>query len=113
MSLEEHQIDACTLDEDSKDRQSRNQSKFLPRWCRCACPRAAAHARDQGAPVYYPGGGGWRAPPKARVEVLKPPVKVVHGCTLGTKEARSLAKSLLRLAPDRPSCRTRRLREPP
>ena len=52
-----------------------------------------------GKPVFYPVGGGWRALAKAHMEAAEAPVKVVHGYTLATEEARSFAKSLLRLAP--------------
>jgi exopolyphosphatase / guanosine-5'-triphosphate,3'-diphosphate pyrophosphatase len=52
-----------------------------------------------GNPVFYPVGGGWRALAKAHMEAAKAPVKVVHGYTLAIEEARTFAKSLLRLAP--------------
>jgi exopolyphosphatase / guanosine-5'-triphosphate,3'-diphosphate pyrophosphatase len=50
-------------------------------------------------PLFYPVGGGWRALAKAHMEAADAPVKVVHGYTLATEEARRFAKSLLRLGP--------------
>jgi exopolyphosphatase / guanosine-5'-triphosphate,3'-diphosphate pyrophosphatase len=54
-----------------------------------------------GKPVFYPVGGGWRALAKAHMEAVDAPVKVVHGYTLATEEARKFAKSLSRLTPDK------------
>jgi exopolyphosphatase / guanosine-5'-triphosphate,3'-diphosphate pyrophosphatase len=52
-----------------------------------------------GRPVFYAVGGGWRALAKTHMESVNAPVKVVHGYTLATSEARGFAKSLLRLSP--------------
>ena len=57
--------------------------------------------RARGRPTFYAVGGGWRALAKAHIEAVHAPVKVVHGYTLATAQARGFAKSLLRLSPAR------------
>jgi exopolyphosphatase/guanosine-5'-triphosphate,3'-diphosphate pyrophosphatase len=51
-------------------------------------------------PAFYAVGGGFRAIAKAHMAAAGVPVRVVHGYTLGAKEARKFAKRLWRLAPD-------------
>jgi exopolyphosphatase/guanosine-5'-triphosphate,3'-diphosphate pyrophosphatase len=50
-------------------------------------------------PVFYPVGGGWRALAKAHMESVGAPVKVVHGYTLKTVEARDFARAVSRMSP--------------
>jgi exopolyphosphatase / guanosine-5'-triphosphate,3'-diphosphate pyrophosphatase len=45
-------------------------------------------------PVFYAVGGGWRTFAKAHMAAAQPPVQVVHGYTLDTREARAFAKKL-------------------
>ena len=52
-------------------------------------------------PVFYPVGGGWRSFAKAHIFSHGAPIHVVHGYTLDTKEARSFAKYLLKLTPEK------------
>ena len=54
-----------------------------------------------GRPVFYAVGGGWRSIAKAHLEAIEAPVRVVHGHTLATEDARDFAKSLLGLSPAR------------
>lgn len=68
-------------------------------------------------PVFYAVGGGWRAIAKAHMEAVDAPVKVVHGYSLATADARGFAKSLLKLSPARlaaaPGIAPRRIRTLP
>ena len=68
-------------------------------------------------PIFFPVGGGWRAIAKAHIEAKSAPVKVVHGYSIETSEARDFAKSLLRLSPAklaaRPGVAPRRARTLP
>jgi exopolyphosphatase/guanosine-5'-triphosphate,3'-diphosphate pyrophosphatase len=59
---------------------------------RSRLPRALAK------PVFYAVGGGWRALARAHTEAIGAPVKVVHGYTLGTAEARAFARVISRLS---------------
>ncbi|MGD0639876.1 MAG: Ppx/GppA phosphatase family protein [Roseiarcus sp.] len=54
-----------------------------------------------GKPVFYAVGGGWRALAKAHLEAVEAPVKVVHGYTLATEDARAFVKTLARLTPSK------------
>jgi exopolyphosphatase/guanosine-5'-triphosphate,3'-diphosphate pyrophosphatase len=45
-------------------------------------------------PVFYAVGSGWRTFAKAHMAATQPPVQVVHGYTLDTREARAFAKKL-------------------
>lgn len=50
-------------------------------------------------PVFYAVGGSWRAFAKAHMAAERPPVPIVHGYTLATRDARAFAKRLWRMAP--------------
>ncbi len=54
--------------------------------------------RELARPVFYPVGGGWRALAKAHMDTVGAPVKVVHGYTLSTAEARQFAHAVARLS---------------
>ena len=45
-------------------------------------------------PVFYAVGGGWRAFAKVHMAATNPPVRVVHGYTVGARQARTLAREL-------------------
>lgn len=68
-------------------------------------------------PVFYPVGGGWRSFARAHMEAVGAPVRVVHGYTLETDEARDFAKKLVKMAPAKlaamPGVPTRRARTLP
>jgi len=50
-------------------------------------------------PTFYAVGGGWRAFAKAHMIAAKAPVQVVHGYRITAADARTFARTILRLAP--------------
>jgi exopolyphosphatase / guanosine-5'-triphosphate,3'-diphosphate pyrophosphatase len=48
-------------------------------------------------PVFYAVGGGWRAFAKAQMAAVSAPVRVAHGYTIETREARAFAKTIWRV----------------
>lgn len=52
-------------------------------------------------PVFFPVGGGWRALARIHMAMNGAPIHVVHGYALPMDEARSFAKMLWRLSPDK------------
>ena len=55
--------------------------------------------RELARPVFFPVGGGWRTLAKAHMEAAGAPVKVVHGYSIGAREAREFARAVSRLSP--------------
>lgn len=51
-------------------------------------------------PVFYAIGGGWRALARVHIASTGQPISVVHGHSIETDEARSLAKRISRMSPD-------------
>jgi exopolyphosphatase/guanosine-5'-triphosphate,3'-diphosphate pyrophosphatase len=51
------------------------------------------------SPTFFAVGGGWRAFARAHMAATRAPVQVVHGYTISADDARSFAKSVLRLSP--------------